>query len=438
MAQGDKKTGTPGMNAIFVLNHDEIRRIPKHKKITYARLVVDFRPQKADPNRVRMTAGGNLIEYAGELTTRTADLTTAKIVWNSVLSTPGAKYACFDISNMYLHTPLAPEDYEYMRIPIAVLPEHTIEQYNLHEKAKNGFVYLECRRCVYGLPQAGALANKLLKQRLAPAGYFEVKHTPGLWRHVSRPVAFSLAVDDFGVKYVGRKNADHLVSAIKRHYPLSEDWKGNLYLGIHLNWNYDERWVDCSMRNYVLRGLQKFRHSPPDKPQHAPFPIPARKFGKAAQQPEPPDESPLIDDEEKTDVQRVIGTFLYYARAIDSTIQPGLSTLAGEQSKAKKETVRKMKWLMDYLATHPNATIRYRASDMVLNVHSDASYLSERGARSRAAGYFFLGWAPVDGEPIRLNGAIIVVSAILRCVAASAAEDELGALFLNMKEAQIL
>ena len=75
---------------------------------------------------------------------------------------------------------------------------------------------------------------------------------------------------------------------------------------------------------------------------------------------------------------------------------------------------------------------------MVLNVHSDASYLSERGARSRAAGYFFLGWAPVDGKPIRLNSAIIVVSAILRCVAASAAEAELGALFLNMKEARIL
>ena len=67
-----------------------------------------------------MTAGGNLIRYAGELTTRTADLTTAKIIWNSVLSTPGATY--FDISNMYLHTPLAPEDYEYMHIPLKLLP----------------------------------------------------------------------------------------------------------------------------------------------------------------------------------------------------------------------------------------------------------------------------------------------------------------------------
>jgi hypothetical protein len=136
MAQGDIKTGTPGMNAVFVLTHDKIQRIPRHKKITYARLVVNFRPQKADPNQVRMTAGGNLIEYEGELTTRTADLTTAKIVWNSVLSTPGAKYACFDISNMYLHTPLAPEDYKYIRILLAVLLEHIIERYGLRKRQR--------------------------------------------------------------------------------------------------------------------------------------------------------------------------------------------------------------------------------------------------------------------------------------------------------------
>ena len=92
-----------------------------------------------------MTAGGNLIKYAGELTTRTANLTTFKILWNSVVSTEGAQFASFDISNMYLHTPLAPEDYEYMRIPLKVLPEHTIRQYNLEEHQKGGFVYVEIR-----------------------------------------------------------------------------------------------------------------------------------------------------------------------------------------------------------------------------------------------------------------------------------------------------
>ena len=104
-----------------------------------------------------------------------------------------------------------------MRIPLKVLPEHTIKQYNLREHQKGGFVYVEIRRCIYGLPQAGALANKLLKRQLAPAGYCEVPHMPGLFKHLTRPVAFSLVVDNFGVKYVGRKHAKHLVSALKKH-----------------------------------------------------------------------------------------------------------------------------------------------------------------------------------------------------------------------------
>ncbi len=94
--------------------------------------------------------------------------------------------------------------------------------------------------------------------------------------------------------------------------------------------------------------------------------------------------------------------------------------------------------MLDYLATHPNATIRYRASEMILNLHSNASYLSEKGVRSRAAGYFFLGWRPKNGEPIYLNGALLVLSSILKCVAALTAEAELGALFVNLKEVSVL
>lgn len=71
LAQGDNKTGTKGTNAVFVMSHDEIAKIPKDRVITYGRIVIDYRPQKSDPNRVRITAGGNLISYPGELTTRT-------------------------------------------------------------------------------------------------------------------------------------------------------------------------------------------------------------------------------------------------------------------------------------------------------------------------------------------------------------------------------
>ncbi len=86
---------------------------------------------------------------------------------------------------------------------------------------------------------------------------------------------------------------------------------------------------------------------------------------------------------------------------------------------------------------HPDAIIRYHASDMILNVHSDALYLSAPKARSHAGGYSFLGSIPQDGDPIKLNGAIHITCTILKLVAASAAEAKLGALFLNAQEAKV-
>ena len=188
---------------MFVMSHAKIAKMHAEGRVpTYARVVVDFRPQKEDPNRVRITAGGNLIKYPGELTTRTADLTTTKIVWNSVISTEGARYACLDVSNFYLETPM--NRYEYMKMPLSIFPSWTRKQYNLDANALNGFVYWEIRKAIYGLPQAGMLANKQLRKHLKPAGFYEVAHTPGLWKHKRRPIQLSLIVDDFGVKYVGK------------------------------------------------------------------------------------------------------------------------------------------------------------------------------------------------------------------------------------------
>ena len=206
------------------------------RRPTYARIVVDFRPQKEDPNRVRITAGGNLIQCPGELTTRTADLTTTKIVWNSVISTEGAIYACLDVGNFYLETPL--ERYEYMKMPLSLFPSRTRKQYNLDEKALNGFVYWEIRKAIYGLPNVGRLANEQLRKKLEPLGFYEVAHTPGLWKHKRRPIQFSLMVDDFGVKYVGKEHIDYLLTSLRTHYSkVTVDWTGGLYAGINLIWN---------------------------------------------------------------------------------------------------------------------------------------------------------------------------------------------------------
>jgi hypothetical protein len=151
----------------------------------------------------------------------------------------------------------------------------------------------------------------------------------------------------------------------------------------------------------------------------------------------PPDDSPRAGPDGITRVQKVVGSILYYARAVDMTCLMSLSTLASEQADATNQTIDNTEQLLDYLATHPDAKMKFCASDMIMNIHSDASYLSARNAKSRASGHFFLGWAPQDNQPIRLNGAFFTLCSILKFVAASAAEAELGALFMNAKEGRI-
>jgi hypothetical protein len=181
MAQGDDKTGQKGTNSIFIMTHDEIKLIPRYQTVTYARVIVHFHPQKDDPHRIRITAGGNLINYPGKLSTRMANLTTSKLMWNSVPSTEGAKYMCLDIKKFYLTTPL--NIIEYMKMPIALFPSWIVKQYNLTKHILNGFIYRKMRRAVWGLPQAGILTNKLLRKQLLPHGYYKCASTSGLWKH---------------------------------------------------------------------------------------------------------------------------------------------------------------------------------------------------------------------------------------------------------------
>ncbi len=181
-------------------------------------------------------------------------MVSSKILWNSVISTPDAHFAGANIKNMYLETLL--DRFEYMKMPIALLPADIIEHYKLLEKAIDGYMYMEIRKGMYGLPQAGILANKLLKKRLALHGYFKQPHTPGLWKHVSHPVWFNLCVNDFGIKYIGAENLQHLYDALRTEtYEIVEDWEGDLYCGILLKWNYAKHYVDLSMAAYVIKQL---------------------------------------------------------------------------------------------------------------------------------------------------------------------------------------
>jgi hypothetical protein len=174
-------------------------------------MVCDYKPHKKEKERVRLTVGGDRLDYSGDVATSTADITTFKIIISSTLSTKYAAMMMMEIKNYYLSTPLP--RIEYMKMLFSRFPEEIVQKYNLNALAVDGWVYIENRKVMYGLRQAVLLANQLLQTRLAPFGYYQARHTPGLWLHKTRPISLTLVVDDFEVKYIGKQHAEHLQNA---------------------------------------------------------------------------------------------------------------------------------------------------------------------------------------------------------------------------------
>ena len=108
---------------------------------------------------------------------------------------------------------------------------------------------------MYGLPQAGLLAQELLEDRLSAHEYHQNQLIPVLWKHDTQPITFTLVVDDFGVKYVNKADVNHLMNDLKETYTVTEDWEGERYVGIHLRWDYANKKVHLAMLGYVQDGL---------------------------------------------------------------------------------------------------------------------------------------------------------------------------------------
>jgi hypothetical protein len=322
----------PGTDTCFFI---KLTNIPKYRKITYGKIVCDYKPHKTEKERVRLTVGGDRLDYSGVVATSTANITTFKILINSTLSTKYAAMMMMDIKNYYLGTPLP--WFEYMKMLLSHFQEEIVQKYHLNALAVDGWVYIEIRKGMYGLKQAGLLANQLLHTRLAPRGYYPARHTPGLWLHHTRPISFTLVVDDFAVKYVGKQHNEHLRNALLKTYELTTDWTATVYSGIILRWDYKNRTCDISMPGYVSNVLRKFQHDAPKHPQHTPSRYVTPVYGTKTQY-ATKDETPPLTARQCLTIQKVTGSVLYYARAVDPTVLMPLNDIATEQTKATAKT----------------------------------------------------------------------------------------------------
>ena len=186
------------------------------------------------------------------------------------------------------------------------------------------------------------------------------------------------------------------------------------------------------MPDYAKKALKQFQHPTPTKRQDSPFPHTPINYGAKKQFATEASTARPLDKKGKRFIQQVCGKFLYYARAVDSTLLTPISAIASQQANPTEETLQRTKQLLDYIATQEEAIITYSASDMTLAVHSDAGYLNEPKARSRAGGHFFLS---TNGDIPPNNGAILNIAHIIKHVMSSATEAELAALYIMAKEA---
>ncbi len=150
-----------GTNTIVFIGRDNVP-IDRQKDVAYGCVCINYRPEKADPNCTRLTIGSNCITYPGDCSAPTVDMVTVKTHLNSVVSTKGACYCTIDLKDFYLNTPMAHP--EFMRMKLAELSKEFALTYKLHDLANaNGFVSIKIQKGMYGLPQAGILAQELLK-----------------------------------------------------------------------------------------------------------------------------------------------------------------------------------------------------------------------------------------------------------------------------------
>ena len=181
------------------------------------------------------------------------------------------------------------------------------------------------------------------------------------------------------------------------------------------------------MPGYVKTILTEFAHEMPRRPVQAPSKYKPFKFGKEGQKIELPKNLPRLSEKSIKQIQQILRKFLYYGRAVNPTLAHALNDLATKTPNATAEQTNALNHLLNYAATHPDATIRYHASEMILHIHSDASYLTAKNVHSRAGDNFFL--SNQDTSNTVYNHPVHLIAKTLRNVISSAAEAELAALF---------
>jgi hypothetical protein len=230
---------------------------------------------------------------------------------------------------------------------------------------------------MYGLPQAGRLSQLRIISHLQQHGYHQCVNIPCFFKHETREIMFCLVVDDFGIRYGTQDDADHLIQTLQSHdYELTIKPTGDTYLGMNISFTSNP--VTISMPGYVEKMMTRFR---PHYllPNHRPATTPGKYALPVYSNPVYSKMRPIIDtseplsSEQRTEIQAIVDTLLYYARAVDPTLLPIANELASQQASPTQRVLQATNRALSYATAHPNNSITYHSYEMILDGHVDAS-----------------------------------------------------------------
>ena len=225
---------------------------------------------------------------------------------------------------------------------------------NLEPMMHHDHIIVEINKGMYGLPQAGKLANEYFQELLLPAGYVPMPHTPGLWHHQTRSIVFTLVVDDFGIKYTDPDDITHLLTTLGTHYEYKIDYSGTKYCSLSLEWDYNNKTCDLSIPGYVERALKRFTHPKPPGPEDSPYKWTRPNYGAKIHYAPDTDTSEPLPPNHKKLIQEIVGVFLFYARAVDMTMLPALGSLAAQQACPTEQTYKALTQFLNYVTENMN------------------------------------------------------------------------------------
>ena len=352
-----------------------------------------------------------------------------KMYLNAIVSSK-SRFGTIDIKDFYLGADMPSHDRPSLKIYVdmysaSLLAELQLTEFVQLDKQGKPFVYADIVKTIAGLKQSGLLSQNRLVTQLNKHDYYQTA-TPMLFRHRTRNIDFTLVVDDFGIQYTLDEDLDHLIHCLEELYEIKIERTGNRFLGFDIDYDMSARTITMSYPGYLAtllasvcpRGVKGY-----DSPSIYTAPI----FGSTAPQITPVDSTAPASTADSKKLQRVVGSILYYARAIDHLMLPAVCNLATFQSRPTKQTMCMVDRLLGYASTHLNGTVVIRPSDMILRIHSDASHLSRSNSGSVAGGIHYLG----TSDPYFINAPIHCHSTGIPVVCAAVSESEYAGVFSN-------